>query len=211
MLHRVVFHNDRLITIDQARLSPGQGGLLSGWGLFTTMRVHEGIPFAFERHWQRLQRDAERTHVPFPFDEETVRRNLGEIQRLAESGLECRVVEVKDRFGDYGLVGVMISSERGEALEIDTFLLSCRVIGRSVETGLVSYIAQSARARGRKRLAGRFLPTKKNTPAAEFYAQSGFQRQPPDDEGQRWIFNLEEGQIRCPEWIRLNVLEGGRV
>jgi len=83
MLHRVVFHNDRLITIDQARLSPGQGGLLSGWGLFTTMRVHEGIPFAFERHWQRLQRDAERTHVPFPFDEETVRRNLARV--LAEN------------------------------------------------------------------------------------------------------------------------------
>ena len=76
MIHRVVFHNDRLITIDQARLSPGQGGLLSGWGLFTTMRVHEGIPFAFERHWQRLQRDAERTHVPFPYEEEFVRQQL---------------------------------------------------------------------------------------------------------------------------------------
>jgi branched-chain amino acid aminotransferase len=79
MIHRVVFHNDRLSTIDQVRLSPGQGGLLSGWGLFTTIRVHEGIPFAFERHWQRLKRDAERTHCPFPFEAETVRRQLGTV------------------------------------------------------------------------------------------------------------------------------------
>jgi branched-chain amino acid aminotransferase len=79
MIHRVVFHNDRLSTIDQVRLSPGQGGLLSGWGLFTTIRVHEGIPFAFERHWQRLKRDAERTHCPFPFEEDTVRRQLGTV------------------------------------------------------------------------------------------------------------------------------------
>jgi branched-chain amino acid aminotransferase len=79
MIHRVVFHNDRHSTIDQVRLSPGQGGLLCGWGLFTTIRVHEGIPFAFERHWQRLQRDADRTHCPFPFEEDSVRRQLGRV------------------------------------------------------------------------------------------------------------------------------------
>jgi branched-chain amino acid aminotransferase len=81
MIHRVVFHNDRLATIDQVRLSPGQGGLLSGWGLFTTLRVHEGIPFAFEKHWQRLSRDADRTHVPFPYDEEFVRKQLMNVLR----------------------------------------------------------------------------------------------------------------------------------
>ncbi len=41
--------------------------------------MHEGIPFAFERHWQRLKRDAERTHCPFPFEEDTVRRQLGTV------------------------------------------------------------------------------------------------------------------------------------
>jgi branched-chain amino acid aminotransferase len=81
MIHRFVFHNDRLLPIEQVRLSPGQSGLLSGWGLFTTMRVVEGIPFAFERHWKRLVRDAQRTHCPFPFDEETVRGQVGEVLR----------------------------------------------------------------------------------------------------------------------------------
>jgi len=81
MIHRFVFHNDCLLPIEQVRLSPGQAGLLNGWGLFTTIRVAEGIPFAFERHWRRLTRDAERTHCPFPFREETVRGQLAEVLR----------------------------------------------------------------------------------------------------------------------------------
>lgn len=81
MIHRFVFHNDRMLAIEEVRLSPGQAGLLNGWGLFTTIRIVEGIPFAFERHWKRLVRDAQRTHCPFPFEEETVRSNLNEVLR----------------------------------------------------------------------------------------------------------------------------------
>jgi branched-chain amino acid aminotransferase len=81
MIHRFVFHNDRLLPVTEVRLSPGQAGLLNGWGLFTTVRIYEGIPFAFERHWKRLQRDAERTHCPFPFEENVVRGQLGEVLR----------------------------------------------------------------------------------------------------------------------------------
>jgi len=81
MIHRFVFHNDRLLPVAEVRLSPGQAGLFNGWGLFTTVRIYEGIPFAFERHWKRLQRDAERTHCPFPFEESVVRGQLGEVLR----------------------------------------------------------------------------------------------------------------------------------
>jgi branched-chain amino acid aminotransferase len=81
MIHRFVFHNDRLLPVAEVRLSPGQAGLLNGWGLFTTVRIYEGIPFAFERHWKRLQRDAERTHCPFSFEESVVRGQLGEVLR----------------------------------------------------------------------------------------------------------------------------------
>jgi branched-chain amino acid aminotransferase len=79
MIHRYVFQNDKLLPIERVRLSPGQAGLLNGWGLFTTVRISEGEPFAFERHWARLQKDAARTHCPFPFDAEAVRAQLGEV------------------------------------------------------------------------------------------------------------------------------------
>jgi branched-chain amino acid aminotransferase len=79
VIHRFVFHNDRLVPIERVRLSPGQSGLLCGWGVFTTIRIVEGIPFAFERHWRRISRDAEKIHCPFPYDAERVRDQLAEV------------------------------------------------------------------------------------------------------------------------------------
>ena len=79
MIHHYVFHNDRLMPVEDVRLSPGQSGLLSGWGLFTTLRVADGVPFAFERHWNRLAKDATKTHCPFPFEENKVRAQLGDV------------------------------------------------------------------------------------------------------------------------------------
>jgi len=81
MIHRYVYHNGRMLPIEQTRLSPGQAGLLSGWGLFSTLRVYHGVPFAFERHWRRLTKDAGRTRVPFPFEAETVRTQMMELLR----------------------------------------------------------------------------------------------------------------------------------
>ena len=79
MIHRHIFHNDRVVPIDLTRLSPGQGGLLSGWGLFTTMRIFQGEAFAYERHWRRLEKDAARIRLPFAFDPAQVRRHLSEL------------------------------------------------------------------------------------------------------------------------------------
>jgi branched-chain amino acid aminotransferase len=79
LIHRHIFHNDRIVPIEQARLSPGQTGLLNGWGLFTTMRIFQGEAFAYERHWRRLEKDAGRIRMPFPFDPRQVRRQLGEL------------------------------------------------------------------------------------------------------------------------------------
>jgi branched-chain amino acid aminotransferase len=81
MIHRHVMHNGKLLPIEQVRLSPGQAGLLNGWGLFTTLRIFEGEPFAFERHWRRLEKDAVRIHLPCHFDPETVRGQLRELVR----------------------------------------------------------------------------------------------------------------------------------
>lgn len=79
MIHRFVSHNERIVPVEQARLSPGQAGLLSGWGLFTTLRILQGEPFAFEHHWHRLQKDSVRIRLPFPFDSGRVRAQLREL------------------------------------------------------------------------------------------------------------------------------------
>jgi branched-chain amino acid aminotransferase len=79
VIHGFVFHNEQFLPIERVRLSPGQAGLMCGWGLFTTLRVFQGEPFAFERHWRRLEKDAARTRVPFPFTAAHVRAQLREL------------------------------------------------------------------------------------------------------------------------------------
>ena len=71
-MHEYVFHNDQLLPVSQVRLSPGQAGLLNGWGLFSTLRVYEGVPWAFDRHWKRLARDEDRVQIPVAHDAPTV-------------------------------------------------------------------------------------------------------------------------------------------
>ncbi len=63
MLHLFILHNDRIHEASSLILSPGQVGLLAGWGVFSTLRVADGVLFAFERHWARMERDAALFHV----------------------------------------------------------------------------------------------------------------------------------------------------
>jgi len=113
MIHRFVYRNDRLSPIEEVRLSPGQAGLLNGWGLFTTIRIYEGIPFAFERHWKRLERDAERTHCPFPFKIEAVRAQLGEVLRANKVKEGCARI-----YAIYNQVGFWRSDENFPAVDL---------------------------------------------------------------------------------------------
>ena len=75
-MHPNVLYNDRICPADLKVLTPGQIGLLSGWGVFTTLRIYGGIAFAFERHWQRLARDAELLHVELPQAPDVAQTNL---------------------------------------------------------------------------------------------------------------------------------------
>jgi len=81
LIDRYVFHNDALLPIEKVRLSPGQAGLLCGWGLFTTVRISRGEAFAYERHWRRLEKDAALTHLPMPYSAAKVRVHLHEVIR----------------------------------------------------------------------------------------------------------------------------------
>ncbi len=114
-------------------------------------------------------------------------------------------IKVRDRFGDHGLVGVAITHDQGDQCEIDTLLMSCRVIGRTIETAFLAHLAKRAAGRGCKQLVGWFLPTKKNAPARDFYAQHGFQWQESNGEGSLWSLDLRNSPLRCPEWIKLEV------
>ncbi len=160
-----------------------------------------------------LARVAQLTQKTNQFNLTTRRYTEQQIAEMsARPGWHIFSIKVKDRFGDHGLVGVAIAHDEGEHCEVDTFLLSCRVIGRTVETALLAHIAKSAAERGCKRLVGCFLPTKKNAPARDFYQQHGFQRKEGDGNGpgSLWALDLENSPLRSPDWIKLKVKDGAK-
>jgi len=99
-MHRFLLHNDRILDAHEKSLSAGQVGLLNGWGVFSTLRVADGVLFAFERHWDRMQRDAAKMLVPFPRDPAQLKSQL---LRLVEANAAwnatLRVVVVRNRGG----------------------------------------------------------------------------------------------------------------
>jgi FkbH-like protein len=121
----------------------------------------------------QVPRVAQLTQRTNQFNLTTVRRDEVQVRRLAGEGLECLRVEVSDRFGDYGLVGVMVLADRPDAVEVETMLLSCRVLGRGVEHAMLAHAGRLARERGKARVDVRFVPTPKNRPAADFLRPLG--------------------------------------
>ena len=81
MIHRYIFHNEEVRPVEKIRWSPGQAGLVCGWGLFTTVRIVEGEAFAYERHWRRLEKDAATTRLPMTYSGAKVRVQLQEVIR----------------------------------------------------------------------------------------------------------------------------------
>lgn len=77
----LILHNDGVIPLAEARLSPGQAGLLAGWGVFTTLRLYRGQPFEFHRHWERMTRDAVRLGIPMIYRESAVEGGIVELAR----------------------------------------------------------------------------------------------------------------------------------
>jgi FkbH-like protein len=153
-----------------------------------------------------LERVAQLTQKTNQFNLTTRRYTESQIAEMAKKpGWQVVSIKVHDRFGDHGLVGVAITHDVGDQCEIDTFLLSCRIIGRTVETAMLAHVAESAVQRGRKRLEGWFLPTRKNAPARDFYEQHGFASQVTNCEGSLWALDLESFTLRCPDWIKLKV------
>jgi FkbH-like protein len=96
--------------------------------------------------------------------------------------------QTADKFGDNGITGVFIVKKNPDYSEwnIEAFLLSCRVMGRRIEDGIMQYILNEARKEGIKRVKGRYIPTNKNKPCENFLPHSGFKK-----EGENWILHLE--------------------
>ncbi len=140
----------------------------------------------------QLERVAQLTQRTNQFNVTTIRRTVGELQQLCDHGkAECLVVQVRDRFGDYGLVGAVIYAKVPGALVVDSFMLSCRALGRKVEHRMLSELGALAKRADATHVDVPLTVTPKNKPARDFLESLGKQFQAVKDDGILFRFPSE--------------------
>ena len=124
-----------------------------------------------EGDWPRAAQMTLRTNQ---FNLTTVRRSEAELHAaVRDDGRSCRIVRVRDRFGDYGVVGLLLFSMDSDVLLVDTFLLSCRALARRAEHAMLAELGRIARDAGLRTVSLPFTPTQKNAPARAFLESLG--------------------------------------
>jgi FkbH-like protein len=139
------------------------------------------------------------------FNVTTRRHGEAELRRLATPPHgDVFAIRVRDTLGDAGVVGVVVARYEADTAVVDSFLLSCRVIGRGVEGALLAELGRRARAHGCTRLDGEFIPTDRNAPARELFDKHGFAV--VEDLGgghRRYRYDLADGGPAAPAWITI--------
>jgi branched-chain amino acid aminotransferase len=131
-VHRYILHNDDIREASAQDLSAGQIGLLNGWGVFSTIRIYDGVPFAWERHWARMQTDARRMRVPFPPSAEWLAERLRRLMDANQArNATLRVAVIRNRGGMFEGPGPM------RDFDIVAFTADVNKWGSSVKLGVI--------------------------------------------------------------------------
>ncbi len=126
------------------------------------------------------------------------RRGLPELDALRQEAAYIHLsLTLRDRFGDHGLVGVLIARQEDDTAVIDTWAMSCRVIGRTVEAEMLKHLCQATVARGCRRLRGVYVPSTRNQLVKDLFASFGFQLVGDQDGTTTWEYDLvRQGPIQ---------------
>ena len=110
------------------------------------------------------------------FNLTTRRRNLLELDQFIDAGGKVYAYRVADKFGDYGIVAVILADVKDGVPTVDTFLMSCRIMGKQLENFFIDRIEKDFLLAGYETLQAEYIPSSKNMPVAEFYDGLGYER-----------------------------------
>tara|TARA_B100000315_G_C14061450_1_gene356422 strand:- start:36 stop:455 length:420 start_codon:yes stop_codon:yes gene_type:complete len=130
------------------------------------------------------------------YEEEDIRKMASDKNFLVYSA------QVEDKFGDNGITGVVIIEKTKRRWRIDTFLLSCRVLGRRIEDSLFAHILSAARNEKVSMIDGEFIATKKNIPAKDFFKNHGFQLFQKENAVENWEYDITK-KFPSPDFIKI--------
>lgn len=154
-----------------------------------------------------LPRAAQLINKSNQFHLTTTRYTENEVQALAGgAGVIGRYFTLKDKFGDNGLIAVVILKKTGVSeYVIDTWCMSCRVLSRGMEEYICQAMIGLCRERGIKRLLGVYIPTAKNSLVADLYLRLGFRLMSTDEEATtRWLLEVDSSIVRQATQIATN-------
>jgi iturin family lipopeptide synthetase A len=142
---------------------------------------------------QHIDRVAQLTQRTNQFNLSTIRRTANDINDIFRlQHLKCRIIDVADRFGEYGIVGVVITEEKGKTLFIETLLLSCRVLGKQIEDSILAGLARYCREHGIYVMEAKYLPTEKNEQVLEFLKRTGWKRMESTEHYTRFTISVDD-------------------
>ena len=165
------------------------------------LKVRVTIGFANDITITRIEQLLNKTNQ---FNLTTKRHSSADLTKIIRDGGMVLWLSAADRYGDNGIVGVAILVEiQQSGWLIDSLLLSCRVIGRKIETVFLAEIVEILRGNNANVLYGQYFPTIKNSIVSDFYNHHGFKL--TDKEHNFWKFNLNESYITKPNYIEVNI------
>ena len=139
-----------------------------------------------------MARIAQLTNKSNQFNLTTRRYTQNEIEEVSRDNNYIEIYgKLEDKFGDNGVVSVVIGEKQGEELDIDLWIMSCRVLKRDMEFAMMDTLVKKARADGIKTIKGFYYPTAKNMMVKDFYNLHGFNKTEEDDNGNTtWILDI---------------------
>ncbi|MGQ4807053.1 hypothetical protein NKDENANG_00391 [Candidatus Entotheonellaceae bacterium PAL068K] len=154
-----------------------------------------------------IPRIAQLTQKTNQFNLTTRRYSEGDIQTFVDSPhADVFYLKLRDRIAELGLVGVAIVTYSDHAAELDTFLFSCRALGRGAEDAFLAHVLNAATARGCRRVLGRYWKTAKNGQVKDFYTQRGFCMVAENAQGSDWELSLTQDVVLTPNWIKVELI-----
>ncbi|MCU1257589.1 MAG: family phosphatase [Bryobacterales bacterium] len=149
-------------------------------------------------HKAKIPRIAQLIQRSNQFNLTTHRYNEGDCEKmmLDTEGCVPLYASLRDRFGDHGLISIVILRIKPDVLEIGDWLMSCRVLARGVEHFLMTRVVELAREKGLTRITGEYIPTAKNAMVKDFFAQFGFEKTAEQDGASKWHLDPAPYQAR---------------
>lgn len=154
-----------------------------------------------------LERISQLTNKTNQFNLTTRRYTLAEMEAISRDSSYVGVYgKLSDRFGDNGLISIVLGRREGDVLHLDLWLMSCRVLKREMELAMLDVVVREAKAAGIRTLRGYFLPTKKNGMVADHYEKLGFEKVSDEAESGATVWTLHSADY-APRSQHIRILE----